>query len=237
MQPGNLPEVVQLGDLPEVVSTCGKRPASGKSDYMIDFRKFKQRKKMVFGVSVCWWMIIGGLVLVGAGVGLGVGLGIRSNTSDASPNSTTPSSTTSTDPTTASSPSPLPVTSGTTGIAAYNCTSTTTLQYQTSDGTNFTEHCGVDWTNGTKAADGNGTVQDINQVLVYTFESCVANCVAWNWNAASTHSDNLCNAVTYNANLTLSYPKHKANCWLKNKQGVDRVEIGVPIASAAMAPK
>lgn len=235
MQLGNSPEAVPPGALPEVVPPYGKIPENGKSDDLRHFAKHEQQKTTCCGITPRWWLLIGALLLVGAGVGLGIGFGLRSNPPRAaSPTNSTSPSSTPTNPSTTNSPSTAPVTSGTTGVAAYNCTSTTPFQYTTSDGTNFTEHCGVDWTNGTRAADGNGTVQDISQVLAYTIESCVANCVAWNWNAVSTHSDILCNAVTYNANLTSSFPKHKANCWLKTKHGVDRVETGTPIASAAM---
>lgn len=208
-----------------------------------------KKKKKILGLSVAlFWVIVGVVILLVLGISLGVGLGVglsqraTSSTSSTSPAAstspeasaqdqatTTPATTSSTSPTTttstqASSTSTAPVTSGTTGVADNSCISQVpTTYYSSADSSiSFTTYCFTDWPNHDVAADGNGTVSDLEYTILYTFEDCMDACVRYNEGLTSTETK--CAGVTYNSNLTsiVAVGQQGGNCFLKNTRGVNR---------------
>lgn len=96
-------------------------------------------------------------------------------------------------------------------------------------------YCFTDWPRGIDASDGDGTVSDLSRDIVYTFEACMDACVEYNSSLDEDEDETQCWAVTYSANLTRSIDGQGANCFLKDKRGVDRLAEGL-VASAARIP-
>lgn len=195
-------------------------------------------KKRILGIPAVAFYVIAavGLVVVGLALGLGLGLGLGNSSSDGGNargpgdvgSATTTTSighdsdngSTSTSSSSSSSTSSAPVTSGTTGLADNSCTSNSPSTYYSSNGNlAFTKYCATDWPKGIEAFDGDGNVSDLFYDIVYTFEDCMDLCL--DYNDALSDGDTLCNAVTYNSNLTRSVAGQGANCFLKDKRGVD----------------
>ena len=128
-----------------------------------------------------------------------------------------------TNPTNTSSPV-ASVTSGTTGIAAYSCNSTTDSLYTsnaTSNPVGFRETCYTEFLDGKpiwNATSQSDIVSEVTSpVTVYTFQKCMDECAQHN---ANLDRDELaCHAVTYAANLTWSVSRLGGNCFLKNARG------------------
>jgi hypothetical protein len=159
-----------------------------------------------------------------SGLGIGVGIGYASHTSHG--NAPTPSSAS---PVIATTPKPTPtssgVISGTTGIANFQCNSTSTNNtYTTSSSANnggiytFTEDCFTDYETGLQTLANRTTVNvtDVGAATTYSFQSCMDNCVALNAKTGVL----ICQAVTYTANLTFAVQMAGSNCWLKNARGL-----------------
>jgi hypothetical protein len=213
-------------------------------------------KKRILGLPVMafWAVIIGIAVVLGVALGAGLGIGLKHNdtvpaaattttttsaNATAVPESTKPPTTTkpSTSTTTKDLPSPTTsyVTSGTSGLAANSCNSTDPKNYFAPDGTQFTEYCFTDWPDGAAAADGQGKVQDLDAVTVYTFEDCIQNCLDYNQGLAANETQ--CRAVTYNSNLTsiIEVGQQGGDCFLKNKNGASHGTGSIFSACAVMA--
>lgn len=107
----------------------------------------------------------------------------------------------------ASATSPA-VTAGTTGIAAYSCGNDSVLS--SSEGVRYRTFCEVDWPGGSKQLDGKSNVKDVQALMAYTMEACIAAC-----DARNVKFPGQCQAVTYHANLTAG-PRGGGNCVLKN---------------------
>jgi len=77
-------------------------------------------------------------------------------------------------------------------------------------------------------------VTDVSHTTAYTFEECMEACLKYN--NASAATDTKCQAVTYNANLTLSIEVRAkgGNCFLKDRKGVD-IQGSAEVASGAIA--
>lgn len=222
---------------PEVVAPTGPKP--------------EHKKMLGLRVFVFWTLVaLALLVALGVGVGVGVGVGAKHGSSSSPASSETPpsdgqgsmttsatshSETSSTATSTSTSSAATAVaTSGTHGLAANSCTSTTPKTYHGADGTSFTEYCFTDWPNNSEAADGRGNVTDISRTTVYTFEACMEACVTYNKKVGDSGTQ--CRAITYNSNLTsiIEIGRQGGNCFLKNKKGVD-LQGSAESACAAIA--
>jgi cytoskeletal protein RodZ len=211
-------------------------------------------KRRILGLPVAvFWTIVGLVVLLVLGVALGAGLGVglKHNDSTATPTSTSAKGTPSHAPVTTTSTSissqssstrtstaaPTQtsfVTSGTHGIAANSCNSTSPKQYNI-DSTEFTAYCFSDWPNGAEAADGSSTVKDLDALTVYTFEDCMQECLDYNQGLSGNATQ--CKAITYNANLTsiLEVGQQGGDCFLKNTNGATDGTGSVNSACAVIA--
>ncbi|TPX17721.1 uncharacterized protein E0L32_002822 [Thyridium curvatum] len=184
------------------------------------------------------WMIFfftAALVVLAVGLGVGLGLGLRRSSSSNSAQHTQTASPTlpAGNAITATSGNPAIATSGTTGTSANSCTYKDPRTYAAKDQkTRFTTYCFTDWYQNDPAADGNGQVKDISKTIKYTFEDCMEACVTWNANPSRS---SWCAAVTYNSNLTDYIPGQGANCFLKDRKGVD-AQGTAESASAAIVP-
>ena len=143
-------------------------------------------------------VVLGSLVVLGAGIGVGYGAHTRSSVLRTKPTSTPP------------------VTSGTTGITAFSCNVTGQNTYETSDGTKFREECYTAYKGGTLNSDLNANISNAGHLTVYSFESCMDSCAEFNRRFMGSSS---CQAVSYNADLTFAIPRYGDNCWLKDMRG------------------
>ena len=136
----------------------------------------------------------------------------------ANPDSSSPTSATKTRTLTIQAPTSSAtqsaVTSGTTGIADFTCTDNAGHQtYTTASGAKFIEECYADY----------GNVDGISAYTVYTFQSCMNQCVIYN--AHARPNETLCGAVSYSANLTQvlgtqgEASSYGGNCFLKAGRG------------------
>ncbi|OJJ85887.1 uncharacterized protein ASPGLDRAFT_1290753 [Aspergillus glaucus CBS 516.65] len=122
-------------------------------------------------------------------------------TSTSNPLTTQTPTKTSRSSTTPSTTSSALVTSGTTGMASNPCPSINGTTIQASTGSLFAVYCSVDWPKGDGAANGNGTVKDLQPYnFQYTLDDCITSCV--NYNKDVGGGEKSCKAVTYAANLT-----------------------------------
>lgn len=160
----------------------------------------------------------GTLLLLLLAVGLGVGLGISSasahkSTLTQSGSAATAPGTQQVSPTSKVSP----LTSGSNGIAVYSCNDSTPHDiYSTPHSTEFREECHIVYRTGTQSYNSSINVSDISKLTVYSFESCMDHCAAWNADMLKANSSGLmCGAVSYNANLTFAVNQWNANCFLK----------------------
>ena len=71
----------------------------------------------------------------------------------------------------------------------------------------------MNWYAGLRGVEG--SVQDISDVITYTFEACMDRCDRWN----SKGETPACRAVTYDQNLTSSVSHNGGNCVLKSTSG------------------
>ena len=209
-------------------------------DQAISFGQPRQRKLLGVRLTYCVAGLVA-LLLLGLGLVLGLGLGLKHKSSQngttgaassPSPISTAPSSSSSLpappsshsqSATSTSSSGPAPVKTGTHGLADNSCTFETPRTYHSPLGGDFTQYCFTAWPRDEDAADGDGAVHDLNILIKYTFEACMDECVKIN----KKHQDKgppLCQAVTYNSNLTSSVElsEEGGNCFLKTKKGVNR---------------
>lgn len=216
------------------------------------------RQNKICGLPKPWfWALVGiTVIIIAAALGIGLDLGLSQSKSDSSNSDSgniaetssggsTPSATstksepsteselsTSTESESPSSTSSAPVTSGTSGVAANSCTFDNPKTYNAKNGKQFRQYCFKDWPTGTVAADGDGRVQDIAFITVYTFEDCMESCI--DYNGELEESDTKCAGVTYNANLTSSFDGGQdGNCFLKDKIG-DSIEASAEVASAVL---
>ena len=167
-----------------------------------------------------WIAAIVAAALIGLGVGVGIGYGAFSdsdnrntqNTATSSPSSST-SSPSSMISTTGAAPTPL-----TSGVISYTCNDSIVEDaylYTTPSGVRFHQQCHVGYPGDVDdREDGNGKVQDLHRITVYSFESCMDNCAAYN----------RCEALTYGANLTLELNLNGANCFMKSARGTGSVD-------------
>jgi len=81
----------------------------------------------------------------------------------------------------------------------------------------FEEACFVDYPGG-MAIWNSTTIKnvDLSKSVVYTFESCMDQCVLYN---AQNNDAQDCQAVTYSANLTAFTAEYGGNCFLKSARG------------------
>ncbi|KAL3456236.1 hypothetical protein BJX64DRAFT_48207 [Aspergillus heterothallicus] len=173
------------------------------------------RKTTFLIVLLIALLVIGGAVGGGVGGSLANKGGSQSTTSSSSSpdNSTATASTTST----ASETSSAPVTSGTTGMAENPCPGRNSTTYELSEDVWVTLLCNVDWPAGEEAADGNGTVMDLYNMTVYTFDACLSQCMTYN--EAISGNGSACKAIKYDADLTTALAHGSGNCWLKDRAG------------------
>ena len=118
------------------------------------------------------------------------------------------------------------VTSGTTGIARFNCDDT---QFAIStDGNAYVQDCGVYYqTNQNMVApDSTAWVRNLpigangksmDPVTKYSFRDCIDHCDEYNSKRGT--KDSACYAVSYYANLTWAFSRWPGNCFLKNGRG------------------
>lgn len=204
------------------------------------------RPRKVCGIKVAlfWSLLVGLVIAIAVGVGVGVGVGMKksnSNTSDSGKDSASqPSSPSSSPPpppaSSTTSSAPARITSGTHGLAANSCNTTTPRTGHVS-GTTFTEFCYVDWPNGTASWNGDARkVVDLDRTVVYSFEDCMAACV--DYNDQKPPPKTRCWAVTYVSNLTdiIEVRGSVGNCFLKDRRGVDS-QGSAESASAAIVAK
>ena len=136
-----------------------------------------------------------------------------------------------------------PVTTGATGIAAFDCNSTISSDtYTTPSGSTFREECYTNyayyvWNSTTNSSSTTTEIKVITITTVYSFESCMKAC-AQNNDARSATDDQTCRAVTYYASLTATVAAGTAgNCWLKDAGGArgdSDSTINYSLASAYM---
>ena len=194
--------------------------------------------------------IVALIVVIALGVGIGVGVGVghhkssskdsagsASSTTPSIPDTTSASSSGSESASKTSNSSPTstgsaPATSGTTGIAAINYKTDAPQTYRSDTGTTFVQYCFADWPRNDDAFEGEDKVHDLGKVTVYTMQSCMDACEKYNDDLGSDGTK--CMAVTYNANLTSSISNRGANCFLKDRRGVDVLAGGL-VASVAIA--
>lgn len=163
------------------------------------------------------------LIVISLALGLGLGLGLKNKSHKTSASTPQPTSSPSTTTTRSSSDSAIPtaVTSGTHGLAENSCKFQTPRTYESRvGGAKFTQYCFTDWPRNGDSADGDGKVHDLNAITTYTFEACMDECAKMNQKHTGTP---LCQAISYNANLTASVElgEDRANCYLKTKKGVN----------------
>ncbi|KAF2813181.1 uncharacterized protein BDZ99DRAFT_517465 [Mytilinidion resinicola] len=170
------------------------------------------RKRTLFGIAA--FLLLLTICII---VGVTVGRATKShkhhvNTSATStlnmPSPSTPST----------SPSSKPVTSGTVGIAANDCT--THSRAYTVDARNttatFTSNCAADIPADVVVEVGTRPVKDLRVTTAYTFEECMSACAERNA-GAQDGGGILCVAVSYNANLTEAFGGGgEGNCFLKD---------------------
>lgn len=60
-------------------------------------------------------------------------------------------------------------------------------------------------------------MKDLAAKTVYSFESCMDQCALYTGNQGDAQ---LCQAVTYSANLTGNVQANAGNCWLKSARGI-----------------
>ncbi|KAF2716356.1 hypothetical protein K431DRAFT_19646 [Polychaeton citri CBS 116435] len=134
-------------------------------------------------------------------------------------------------------PSSTPTaTSGTTGIAAFACNSSSiSSTYTTSDDTVFMEECYTDYASGSPTWNSTSSeIANLGRATVYSFRACMQACDDYNNNVDP--EDTQCMAVSYNANLTYAVQAYGGNCVFKNTRGAgsngeDGVDYGL-VASA-----
>ena len=160
-----------------------------------------------------WVLAIVLAVLIALGVGIGIGYGaFHHSASQAEPSAASKP--------TPSAPSATPIASATQSsrpsnrevAAAFSCNDSLIDQaylYTTPSGVRFHQDCYVDYPGGQDRVDGQGTVKDLGQITVYSFEECMDNCAA----------EPDCGALTFNANLTLALQTFGGDCFLKNARG------------------
>ena len=112
------------------------------------------------------------------------------------------------------------MTSGVTGIAAFDCNATASTNTYVSDSTtaylSFMQECYTDYLNGEHLWNSSTpTIGDITKLTVYNFQSCMDQCAIYNGQQSSGDAK-ICQAVTYNASLTMTRPW---NCWLNTGRG------------------
>ena len=191
-------------------------------------------------------LIIGGIVvgivaaaIVGAAVGVGVSRNKTNDTSlhgssaaSLSQNSTVSSSSsgsvvsaTSTTSSSPSSSSSAPAASGTTGLAAYDCTQSSLIS--SSSGTSFKEECNTQYAVNHPDSDYYNTTAAIRNLpgspfIRYNMQKCLDRCDQYNSDNPSGGTLGLmCRGVTYYANLTQAFNMwdKNGNCFLKSGRG------------------
>jgi hypothetical protein len=110
------------------------------------------------------------------------------------------------------------VTSGTTGLAAFNCTSEATIR-STND-TAYVSECYTQYlANQPSYYDPNVTIVNLGgKNTEYTLAACLDLCDEF-----EEQGQPPCRAVTYYANLTVPIQKYGGNCFLKNDRGLGAV--------------
>ena len=191
-------------------------------------------------------LIIGGIIvgivaaaIVGAAVGVSVS---RNKTSDSSlrsssngssaaslnnntvssSSSASGASTTSTSPTSTSS---APAASGTTGLAAYDCTNSSLIS--STSGTSFKEECNTQYAVNHPDSDyynNTATLRNLpgSPFIRYNMQECLDRCDQYNSDNPSGGTIGLmCRGVTYYANLTQAFSMwdKNGNCFLKSGRG------------------
>lgn len=111
-----------------------------------------------------------------------------------------------------------PVTSGPTGLAAFDCTPLGTTR--SDEGVNYTQQCFTQYqAGGDDFYDPDQTVENVGgSYLAYSFDECINTCDGYNLNRTTGMLP--CEAVTYYANLTAPVDLFSGNCFLKTGRGV-----------------
>lgn len=94
-----------------------------------------------------------------------------------------------------------------------DCAASDGNAYQTLSGEVYRKHCGVDWPVGELAADHSSAVRDLQQVMAFSFDSCIEACSMYN------RKRPLERCMGVSLGLTTD---PKGSCWLKANIGVDQ---------------
>jgi hypothetical protein len=114
------------------------------------------------------------------------------------------------------------VTSGSTGIAAFDCSRDKV--YASPFGASFAQDCYVSYkTNQTSYDNSSIIVKNFAGITVYSFGQCMDECQQRNLqlNIGNALGER-CTAVSYYANLTYSTTAWAGNCFLKNARGIGK---------------
>ncbi|SMY24146.1 unnamed protein product [Zymoseptoria tritici ST99CH_1A5] len=206
-------------DAPEVVPPHGDHGPIHAPDYSQDPEVVKQTGAEYSPIPAhdhehdevaMGWFGCGASVL---GVALGAGLGVSLNKSD---KSSAPSTTTTPNVTATSSADTPPVTSGITGLAAFNCTASgPDVVFSHNNAAHKTE-CFKQYLAGSASVTRpNVTIVNlVERKITYTIEDCLDKCDKFDEPGQPPYL-----AVTYYANLTVRIEKFSRNCLLKNDRG------------------
>ena len=153
-----------------------------------------------------------------------------SNTTNNTANNTTNSKIPSFSLTNLSVPAPNTVQS-----VYLDCPNPYSKTYTSGPGYKFSLQCGVNIA-GLTPSDTSGTIKDITGIVAYSFSDCMEACAEMNdFNRVNHGPDNLCQGVTFSANMSQFYSDRRSNCYLKNITGPGLIQDN-SIVSAKILP-